>query len=148
MYKPTKCIKRPVYLLSHRRGLWNCWRVGKLTENKRQEIFQWRLISRVIFINKYNVRAGRNREDYSSNVVLAPSPTPPDEETAATGGKVVHSFIYSLRYLLRTYYMPSPVLRAGSRWKVADSGPQLGLNGRFYTCCLSHLMRRIGIKEY
>lgn len=75
----------------------------------------------------YNVRAGRNLGNYSSNVVLAPSPTPPDEDTAATGGKVVHSYIHSMRYLLSIYYMPSPVLRAGTRWKVADPGPPLGL---------------------
>ena len=29
----------------------------------------------------YSIRAGRNLGDNSSNVVLAPSPTPPDEET-------------------------------------------------------------------
>lgn len=62
-----------------------------------------------------DVRARRNLGDYSSNIVLAPSPTPPDEETAATGGKVVHSFIHSMKYLLSTYYMPSPVLRAATR---------------------------------
>lgn len=55
VYKPTKCIERPVYLLNHCRGLWNCWRDGRLVENKRQEIFQRRLISRVIFINKYTM---------------------------------------------------------------------------------------------
>lgn len=74
----------------------------------------------------YIVRTGRNPGDYSSNVVLAPSPTPPDEETAATGGKVVCSFFHSMRYLLSTYYMPCPVLRDGTGWKVADPGPQSG----------------------
>lgn len=67
-------------------------------------------------------RGGGNLGDYSSNVVLAPSPTFPDEETTATGGKVVLSFVRSMRYLLSTYYMPRPVLRGGVRWERSGAG--------------------------
>lgn len=64
-----------------------------------------------------SVRGGRHLGDCSSNVVLTPSPTFPDEEATATGGKVVGSFVHSTRCLLSTYYKPHPVLRGGARWK-------------------------------
>jgi hypothetical protein len=66
----------------------------------------------------YSLRGGGNLGGFSSNVVLAPSPTFPDEETTATGGKVALSFVHAMKYLLSTYYMPHPVLR----WRRAASG--------------------------
>lgn len=86
-------------------------------------------------MKKY-IRVGLNLEDSSSNVVLAPSPIPPDEETVAMGGKVFHAFIHSIRCLLSTYYMPGPFLRAGTGWKAIDFGPLLRLMMLFmlYVC--------------
>ena len=69
-------------------------------------------------------RKGKGKEPWRrrgswklSNVVLAPSPTFPDEETTATGGKVVLLCSFNevfIEHLLHAL----PVLR----WRGADSG--------------------------